>query len=219
LQASQPATRSDWIDTARSNFETWQLPVETPGALKMENVIAHLNDVLPDNAILTNGAGNYSAWLHRYYRYRDHGTQLAPTSGSMGYGLPAAVAAKIERPDQEVICLAGDGCFQMSMQEFGVACENNANIIVLISNNGMYGTIRLHQQKKFPKRPSGTDLQNPNFAAFAQCYGAFGAVAETDAEFVEALAAARASGQPAIIEMRIDSNALSPMATLEQIDT
>lgn len=218
LQTSTPTKRRDWTNTARANFETWQKPVETPGALKMENVIAHLNDVLPDDAILTNGAGNYSAWLHRYYRYRNHGTQLAPTSGSMGYGLPAAVAAKIERPDQEVICLAGDGCFQMSMQEFGVACENNANIIVLISNNGMYGTIRLHQQKKFPKRPSGTEIQNPNFAAFAQCYGAFGAVAETDAEFVDALAAARASRQPAIIEMRIDPNALSPMAKLEQLN-
>jgi len=218
LKASKPAPRRDWTDTARSNFETWQQPVETPGALKMENVIAHLNDVLPDDAIITNGAGNYSAWLHRYYRYRNHGTQLAPTSGSMGYGLPAAVAAKIERPDQDVICLAGDGCFQMSMQEFGVACENNANIIVLISNNGMYGTIRLHQQKKFPKRPSGTNLQNPNFAAFAECYDAFGAVVETDAEFEAALAAARASGKPAIIDMRIDPNALSPMAKLEQID-
>lgn len=219
LQTAPKAARRDWTSSARSNFETWQLPVETPGALKMENVICHLNDVLPDDAILTNGAGNYSAWLHRYYRYRDHGTQLAPTSGSMGYGLPAAVAAKIERPNQEVICLAGDGCFQMSMQEFGVACENNANLIVLISNNGMYGTIRLHQQKKFPKRPSGTSIRNPNFAAFAECYGGFGAVVETDAEFVEAFAAARASGKPAIIEMRIDPNALGPMAKLEKLDT
>ncbi|MFY0681614.1 MAG: thiamine pyrophosphate-binding protein [Thalassovita sp.] len=219
LQDTDAAAPSDRTKTARLSYENWQKPVETPGALKMENVITHLNDVLQDDAIVTNGAGNYSAWLHRYYRYRNHGTQLAPTSGSMGYGLPAAVAAKIERPDQEVICLAGDGCFQMSMQEFGVACENDANIIVLISNNGMYGTIRLHQQKKFPKRPSGTSMQNPDFAVIAQSYGAFGATVRTDAEFVNAFAAARASGKPAIIDMRIDPDALSPVARLETLDS
>jgi len=218
LRTTPPPLRRAWTKDARQDYETWQRPVETPGGLKMENVIMHLNKVLPDNAILTNGAGNYAAWLHRYYRYRDYKTQLAPTSGSMGYGLPAAVAAKIERPDQEVICLAGDGCFQMTMQEFGVACEQGANLIVLISNNGMYGTIRLHQQKKFPKRPSGTNLINPSFAAFARCYGAFGAVVETDADFIDAFAQARASGRPAIIEMRIDPNALGPMAQLEQLN-
>jgi len=218
LSATPPPRRRAWTNDARQDYETWQRPVETPGGLKMENVIMHLNEVLPDNAILTNGAGNYSAWLHRYYRYRDYKTQLAPTSGSMGYGLPAAIAAKIDRPDQEVICLAGDGCFQMTMQEFGVACEQGANLIVLISNNGMYGTIRLHQQKKFPKRPSGTNIVNPDFAALARCYGAFGAVVETDADFIDAFAQARASGKPAIIEMRIDPNALGPMAQLEQLD-
>ncbi|WP_417243829.1 thiamine pyrophosphate-binding protein [Celeribacter sp.] len=216
LQDAETAVRSEWTQAARDNYEAWQNPCETPGALKMENVICHLNDVLSDDAIVTNGAGNYSAWLHRYYRYRDYRTQLAPTSGSMGYGLPAAVAAKIERPDREVICLAGDGCFQMSMQEFGVACEHGANIIVLISNNGMYGTIRLHQQKKFPMRPSGTSLVNPDFAALAKSYGAFGEGVETDAEFKDALARARVAQRPAIIELRIDPNALSPMATLEK---
>lgn len=212
---SQARVASPRVTQARAAYEAWQKPVATPGALKMENVIHHLNAVLPADAILTNGAGNYAAWLHRYYRYRSFGTQLAPTSGSMGYGLPAAVAAKLERPDQEVICLAGDGCFQMTMQEFGVACEQGANVIVLISNNGMYGTIRLHQQKRYPKRPSGTDLYNPNFAQLAQSYGAFGTVVETDAEFPTALANARAAGTPAIIELRIDPKALGPMATLE----
>jgi acetolactate synthase-1/2/3 large subunit len=209
----------DWTKAARQDYEAWQIPVETPGPLKMENVVSHLNDVLPDDAILTNGAGNYSAWLHRYYRYRNYPTQLAPTSGSMGYGLPAAIAAKIECPDQDVICLAGDGCFQMTMQEFGVACEQGANVIVLISNNGMYGTIRLHQQKKFPKRPSGTDLFNPDFAALAKAYGAFGAVVEADEDFPETLALARASGKPAIIELRVAPLALGPMVELENTDT
>jgi acetolactate synthase-1/2/3 large subunit len=180
-------------------------------------VIAHLNEVLPENAIVTNGAGNYSAWLHRYYRYRSFRTQLAPTSGSMGYGLPAAVAAKIERPEQEVICLAGDGCFQMTMQEFGVACEQEANIVVLISNNGMYGTIRLHQQKKYPGRPSGTKLFNPDFAALARSYGAFGATATTNAEFEAAFAEARRAGKPAIIELQISPQALGPMVELEKM--
>lgn len=206
----------DWTRQARTDYETWQKPHETPGDLKMERVITHLSRVLPDDAIVTNGAGNYSAWLHRYYRYKNYRTQLAPTSGSMGYGLPAAVAAKIERPDQEVICLAGDGCFQMTMQEFGVACEHNANIVVLISNNGMYGTIRLHQQKKFPGRPSGTKLFNPDYAALARSYGAFGATATSNAEFEVALVKARKAARPAIIELQISPLALGPMVELEK---
>ncbi|MCT8160913.1 thiamine pyrophosphate-binding protein [Pseudoruegeria sp. SHC-113] len=214
-RAARPA--GPWVKEARAEYDAWQQPRETPGELKMEQVIAHLNAALPDDAIVTNGAGNYSAWLHRYYRYRNFRTQLAPTSGSMGYGLPAAVAAKIERPEQEVICLAGDGCFQMTMQEFGVACEHGANLIVLISNNGMYGTIRLHQQKKYPRRPSGTDLFNPDFAALARSYGAFGAVAATNAEFEAAFAQARAAGKPAIIELQISPQALGPMVELETI--
>ncbi len=215
----QPAkSRGDATAQARADYEAWQVPVETPGALKMENVIAHLNETLPEDAIVTNGAGNYAAWLHRYYRYRSYPGQLAPTCGSMGYGLPAAVSAKIEHPEREVICMAGDGCFQMTMQEFGVACEQGANVIVLISNNGMYGTIRLHQQNKYPKRPSGTTVFNPDYAAWAASYGAFGATATTDAEFREALANARAAGRPAIIEMQIDPAALAPMATLETLD-
>lgn len=214
-RATRPSR--DWVRDARADYEAWQVPRETPGDLKLEQVIAHLNEVLPENAIVTNGAGNYSAWLHRYYRYRSFRTQLAPTSGSMGYGLPAAVAAKIERPEQEVICLAGDGCFQMTMQEFGVACEQEANIVVLISNNGMYGTIRLHQQKKYPGRPSGTKLFNPDFAALARSYGAFGATATTNAEFEAAFAEARRAGKPAIIELQISPQALGPMVELEKM--
>lgn len=216
--AGRPAKPAGpWLQEARADYEAWQQPRETPGDLKLEQVIAHLNMALPDDAIVTNGAGNYSAWLHRYYRYRSFRTQLAPTSGSMGYGLPAAVAAKIECPEREVICLAGDGCFQMTMQEFGVACEHDANIIVLISNNGMYGTIRLHQQKKYPHRPSGTKLFNPDFAALAQSYGAFGAKVTTNAAFEEAFAQARAAEKPAIIEMQISPQALGPMVELEKI--
>ena len=204
-----------WLTQARADYEAWQQPQETPGALKMEQVIVHLNEVLPDDAIVTNGAGNYSAWLHRYYRYRGWRTQLAPTSGSMGYGLPAAIGAKLQYPEREVICLAGDGCFQMVSQEFGTACEQGANIVVLISDNGMYGTIRMHQQRHYPGRPSGTQLKNPDFAVLAHAYGGFGATVSSTAEFAPALAAARASGLPAILHLKIDPAALSPKMRLE----
>lgn len=210
------ADRGNLVEIARAEYEAWQVPEETPGDLKMEQMVSHLSAVLPEDAILTNGAGNYSAWLHRYFRYRAWRTQLAPTSGSMGYGLPAAIAAKLEQPDKEVICLAGDGCFQMVMQEFGTAAQYGANVIVLIADNGMYGTIRMHQQKHYPKRPSGTQLVNPDFAAIARAYGGYGAVVDTNAAFEAALAEAREAQKPAIIHMKTAPAALSPKLVLEE---
>jgi acetolactate synthase-1/2/3 large subunit len=216
LSAAATARRGGaWLAKARADYEAWQEPQETPGDLKMEQVIAHLNDVLPDDAILTNGAGNYSAWLHRYYRYRGWRTQLAPTCGSMGYGLPAAVAAKLHHPDRDVICMAGDGCFQMVSQEFGTACEQGANVIVIISDNGMYGTIRMHQQRQYPGRPSGTSLKNPDFSALARAYGGFGVTVTTTEEFAPALVEARGCGLPAILHLKLDPAALSPKLRLE----
>jgi acetolactate synthase I/II/III large subunit len=209
--------RASDVEAARAAYEAWQQPDETPGALKMEQVIGHLNTVLGDDAILTNGAGNYASWLHRYYRYRGWRTQLAPTSGSMGYGLPAAVAAKLERPEQEVVCLAGDGCYQMVMQEFGTAAQYGANILVLVCDNGMYGTIRMHQQKHYPKRPSGTSLVNPDFAMIAKAYGCYGATATSNAEFEAAFAEARLANKPALIHLKMDPAALSPKIRLEEI--
>lgn len=214
-RAAKARDGGTWLTQARADYEAWQQPQETPGDLKMEQVIAHLNDALGDDAILTNGAGNYSAWLHRYYRYRGWRTQLAPTSGSMGYGLPAAIAAKLQHPERDVICMAGDGCFQMVLQEFGVACEQGANIIAIVSDNGMYGTIRMHQQRNYPGRPSGTKLSNPKFADLARAYGGFGATVTTTAEFAPALAAARNSGLPAILHLKLDPAALSPKMRLE----
>ncbi|MEM9277089.1 MAG: thiamine pyrophosphate-binding protein [Pseudomonadota bacterium] len=203
------------VQMAHASYEAWQIAEETPGSLKMENVILHLRDTLADDAIITNGAGNYASWLHRYYKYRSWRTQLAPTSGSMGYGLPAAVSAKLHHPDRDVICLAGDGCIQMSIQEFGTACQYGANIIVLVSNNGMYGTIRMHQQKHYPHRPSGTQMVNPEFADIAKAYDGFGAIVKSDADFVEAFAEARAANRPAIIDMKVSPDALSPKLILE----
>ncbi|WP_420349292.1 thiamine pyrophosphate-binding protein [Pelagibius sp.] len=211
------AEAGDWLAQARADYEDWQEPRQTPGALKMEQVIAHLGRVLPDDAILTNGAGNYSAWLHRYHRYKVWRSQLAPTSGSMGYGLPAAVAAKLQYPERDVICLAGDGCFQMTMQELGTAAQYGAGVLVLVSNNGLYGTIRMHQERSYPGRPSATDIVNPDFAALAAAYGGHGEVVSRDDEFPEALArareAARTSQRPALLELRVSPAALTPRSS------
>jgi len=179
-------------------------------------VVRHLADTLPEDAIITNGAGNFSAWVHRYYCYRHYRTQLAPTSGSMGYGLPAAVAAKLTHPERTVVCVAGDGDLQMTLQEFGTAAQYGANIIVLVSNNGMYGTIRMHQERHYPKRVSGTELVNPDFAALARAYGGHGETVTRDRDFPAALQRALAAGRPAMLDLRVDRAALSPKLRLEQ---
>ncbi|MES0809744.1 thiamine pyrophosphate-binding protein [Roseibium sp. SCPC15] len=190
---------------------------EIPGSLQMAGVMEWLEANLPEDAVCTNGAGNYATWLHRFHRFRRYGTQAAPTSGSMGYGLPAAVAAKLTFPDREVVCFAGDGCLQMTMQEFGTACQDGANIIVLAIDNGMYGTIRMHQERTYPGRPSATKLVNPDFAALARSYGAYGETVETTEEFGPAFERARASGVPAILHLKLDPEAITPAASLSQI--
>ena len=217
-QARPPeADRSAYVGKCRTAYEAWQEPQSTTGPLRMENVIAHLNETLDEDAILTNGAGNYAAWLHRYYRYRGWRTQLAPTSGSMGYGLPAAIAAKLEASQRDVICLAGDGCLQMVVQEFGTAAQYGANVIVLVANNGVYGTIRMHQHRTYPGRPSGTALKNPDFAALAKAYGGYGATVERDEDFPAAFANARQAGLPAMLDLKIDPRALSPRMVLDEL--
>ena len=157
-----------WREDARKAYEAWQVAPRTPGALQMGDIIAHLRRVLPPDAIIANGAGNYGIWLHRFYRYRQFGAQLAPTSGSMGYGAPAAIAAKLVHPKRTVVAFAGDGCFLMTGQEFATAMQYNAAVIFIVVNNGMYGTIRMHQERAYPARVSGTDLTNPDFAAYAR---------------------------------------------------
>jgi len=203
------------VGQARAEYEDWQVPRPSVGAVRMERVVGHLRDVLDPETFVTNGAGNYAGWLHRYFRHQRYRTQVSPTSGTMGYGLPAAVAAKLRHPDREVICLAGDGCFQMNMQEFGTACQYGANIIVIISNNGVYGTIRMHQMRDYPGRPSGTDMVNPDFAALARSYGGFGVTVENDDEFPAALEAARDAGVPAIIDLNTSPNAVSTSKNIE----
>jgi len=183
----------------------------------MGEVMAYLCETLPQDAILTNGAGNYTVWVHRFYRYRQFGTQLAPTAGSMGYGVPAAIAAKLRYPEREVVAFAGDGCFLMNGQEFATAVQYGANIVCLVVNNQMLGTIRMHQERHFPGRVSGTELVNPDFKAYARAFGGYGEVVERTDEFPAAFDRARSSGKPAILELRIDPEALTPGQSLSEI--
>jgi acetolactate synthase-1/2/3 large subunit len=217
LKASREHSWDDWRDwtkSARADYDTWKTPHETPGDVKLEQVITWLSDTLPDDAILTNGAGNYAAFLHRYFVYKQHGTQLAPTSGSMGYGFPAAISASIEYPDRTVVCLAGDGCFQMTCNELSTAAQHGATPIVVVVNNGRYGTIRMHQEKHYPGRVSGTMLANPDFAALARAYGGHGETVTKTADFADAFARAQGSGTFAVIELAVSEDALSTSLTL-----
>jgi acetolactate synthase-1/2/3 large subunit len=196
----------NWTDT---------LP-QTPGKAEMGPIMAHIRETLPE-AIVTNGAGNYAIWVHRFWRFRSFGSQLAPTSGSMGYGLPAAIAGKLRCPDKTVLCFAGDGCFQMTMQEFGTAVQVGANIIVLLVDNGVYGTIRMHQERDYPNRISATGISNPDFAAIARAYGAHAETINETAEFEGALTRAIESEKPALIHIKTDPEASTPVATLSKI--
>jgi acetolactate synthase-1/2/3 large subunit len=203
-----------WREESRRALEAYQAPRADAAGFVLSRVIAHLDDQLGDDAIVTNGAGNYTIWLHRYYRYRQLGTQIAPKSGSMGYGLPAAIAAKLRYPDRTVICLAGDGCFMMASQEFATAVQHQLPIVIIIVNNAMYGSIRMHQEINFPNRPSGTDLLNPDFTALARSYSAYGEAVDHHDQFPEALARAMKADRPSIIELRVNRNQLTPDRSL-----
>ncbi|MDO3442453.1 thiamine pyrophosphate-binding protein [Agrobacterium sp. V1] len=201
-------------------YLNWSTPPQTgPGAVQMGPIMDWIEANVPEDAIFTNGAGNYATWVHRFHRFRRFNTQSAPTSGSMGYGLPAAVAAKHLFPEREVICFAGDGCFMMHGQEFITAVRYGLPIITVLVNNGTYGTIRMHQEREYPGRVSGTDLVNPDFNAFAKAYGGHGETVERTQDFAAAFERARASGKPAIIEVTLDPEAITPTRTLTQIRT
>lgn len=208
---------SEWRRAAREGYEaTFSLPVQ-PGPVDMSVVITHLRDRLPDDAILTNGAGNFAIWPNKYFPFGPGQRLLAPQSGAMGYGLPAAVAAKVAYPERTVVCFAGDGDFQMNAVELGTAMQAGATPIVLILNNGTYGTIRMHQERHYPARVSGTDLVNPDFAALARAYGFHGERVESTEEFAEAFERAMASETGAVLDLAIATEALTPRQTLSQI--
>jgi len=206
----------DWTAAARAEYEDWQRHDPMPGSLDLGDCIAHMRERVPD-AIVTNGAGNFTVWVHRFWRWRRYGTQLAPTSGAMGYGVPAAVAAKALSPDSTVLCFAGDGDFLMSGQELATAVQYELPIIVIVVNNGMYGTIRMHQERQFPGRVVGTDLVNPDFAAYARAFGAHGETVIETAAFPDAFERALAAGTPAMLELRTDPEAINPRTTLSAI--
>lgn len=212
IPAQQPSGRAE---AAHAAYLEWSgAPPATPGRAQMGPIMAHLRETAGD-AIVTNGAGNYATWIHRFWRFRSYGRQLAPTSGSMGVGLPAAVAAKLRQLEREVICFAGDGCFQMTSQEFGTAAQYGLAIIVVIVDNASYGTIRMHQERDYPERITATDLANPDFAAIARAYGGHGETVEETDQFAAAFARARESGKPAIIHVKTDVEALSPTLTVQ----
>jgi acetolactate synthase-1/2/3 large subunit len=192
-------------------------PLEIPGNVQMPAIMAELRATLPAEAIVTNGAGNYSAWCNRFYSYRAFRSQLAPTSGSMGYGLPAAIAAKLAHPDRPVVCFAGDGCFLMTGQELATACQQRLAIVILVFNNGMYGTIRMHQEREYPTRVYGTELANPDFARLAEAHGALGLRVERTEAFAPAFAQALAADRPALIEIVMDQEAITPRQSLSAI--
>jgi acetolactate synthase-1/2/3 large subunit len=206
-----------WTAAARADYLESIAPTPMPGALNMSEVMAHLRDVLPADAIITNGAGNYAGWVHRFYGYRGFRTQLAPTSGAMGYGTPAACAAALMHPERVVVCFAGDGCFQMNMQELATVRQYGLHIIFIVVNNGMFGSIRMHQEMNYPGNVYGTAIENPDFALLARAYGLRGEAVERTEDFPAAFARARNADGASVLELRIDPEAITPRTTLSAL--
>jgi acetolactate synthase-1/2/3 large subunit len=205
------------IEAAHDSYLTWRKPRAMLGNVQLGEIMEQLSERLPADAIVTNGAGNYATWLHRHYAYRHYRSQVAPTSGAMGYGVPAAIAAKSLYPDRVVVAFAGDGCFMMSSQELATAMQYNLAVIFVVVNNQQYGTIRMHQERHYPNRVHGTALTNPDFAAYARAFGAHGELVESTAQFMPAFERAVKTGLPSVIEIRIPQDASTPAATLDQI--
>ncbi|TQK02693.1 thiamine pyrophosphate-binding protein [Herbaspirillum sp. SJZ107] len=228
LAAMEPVDASAWRHTvaeAKAELNAWQQqpPIFKDGQAPLDlwQVVQDLQTALPRDTIITNGAGNYATWAHRFWRYGPMRSQLAPTSGAMGYAVPSAVGAKIVAPERTVVAFAGDGEFMMTGQELATAVQYGAGVILIVFNNGMFGTIRMHQERTYPGRVSGTQLHNPDFAALAQAYGGQGEVVDATADFAPALARAveftTARKLPFVIELRYDGNLITPGATLETI--
>ena len=219
LAAVVNASRVEHTAQAHRDYLGWSDPkaVSTPGSLQPAEVVCQLQGALPDNAIITNGAGNFASWVHRFWRHRSYGTQLAPTAGSMGYGVPAAIGAKRLYPDRTVIAFTGDGDFLMTGQEFATAVQYRLPVIIVLIDNGMYGTIRMHQEMKYPARVSATMLRNPDFADYARAFGGHGERVTRTEDFAAAFERARASNLPAILHCIIDPEAITPSATLTEL--
>jgi acetolactate synthase-1/2/3 large subunit len=217
LQPVNASAWKEWTKTARKDYEKWLEPGPAPGALDFGQVMVWLRKRLPAETIVTNGAGNFAGWVHRYYQYTGFRTELAPIAGSMGYGAPAGIAAKLVHPDRPVVSVCGDGDFLMTGQELATAAQFDAKVIFLVVNNGMYGTIRMHQERDYPGRVSGTELRNPDFAALARAYGLHGETVENTAGFAPAFERAWNAGTASLIELRIDPEAITTRTTLSAI--
>ena len=205
--------RGAWTTEARQAFEQFSaIPRGNPPpkGVDFAEVVAYLSERLPSDALIANGAGNYTMWVHRFFQYKQSRTQLAPTSGAMGYGLPAAIAAKLRYPDRIAVCFSGDGCFLMYPQELATAQQYGAAVIVLVVNNAMYGTIRMHQERRFPGRVSGTNLSDPDFVALAKSFGAYAERVESTGAFPEAFERAIEARCPALIELCVDPSQITP---------
>jgi acetolactate synthase-1/2/3 large subunit len=218
LEGLQPPGELRWqgaAATAHDEFLAWtDQPTAVPGPVNLGEIIVGLRTKLPPDTVVCNGAGNFSVWVHRYTRYRRYGSELAPISGSMGYGVPAAIGMKRMAPERTVIAFAGDGDFLMTGQEFATAVQYELPVIVIVIDNGMYGTIRMHQERHYPGRVIATGLKNPDFAAYARAFGGYGATVEKTADFFPAFEAAQASGRPAILHLKVDPEALTPTMSL-----
>lgn len=206
-----------WARAAHRDYEE-NLRSSIPGGrLDMAEIVRWLSERLPEDAILCNGAGNFSTWLHRFFQYKRRGTQLAPTAGAMAYGVPAAVAAKLRHPERAVVAFAGDGDFLMSGHELATALQYDAPIVVVLLNNAMLATIRMHQERSYPGRTIATDLRNPDFVALARAYGAYGALVARTEEFAPAFEAGLRAGVPAVLELRVDPQIVTPRTTLDAL--
>jgi acetolactate synthase I/II/III large subunit len=219
--AMKPVANPTWTGWTKQlreeQLQNWKPTLAMTGSLDMHVVMDHLNEVLPDDAVIVSDAGNFSGWPQRFYHYRQYRTQLAPTSGAMGYGIPAAIAARVTHPNRMVVGFAGDGGAMMSGQEFASAVHHGIDPIILVVNNNLYGTIRMHQDRHYPGRDVTTDLTNPDFAKWAQSFGAFGEVVNKTDEFAPAFERAMNAGKIALLELRIDPDMISTRTTLSAI--
>ncbi len=215
-----PASRADWRAwhaAARADYLDWLKPLPMPGKVQLGEIMAWLRQALPPDAIVTNGAGNYAGWINKNFQFRRYRTLIGPTSGSMGYGVPAGIAAKLLHPGRDVVSISGDGCFLMHGQELATAARHGVALVFIVVNNSLYGTIRMHQEREYPKRVVATALTNPDFAALARAYGLHGETVTETAQFAPAFERCRAAGKPALIELQIDPDAITPRASLAKI--
>ena len=210
LDGTGAERRKAWFEAARADEITWRAPIPNPGPVQIADFYAALRRRLPPEAIVANGAGNYAAFLHRFFVYRGFGTQVAPTSGAMGYGVPAGIAAALTRPDRPVVAVAGDGCFMMAASELATAVATGADVLFVVANNSLYGTIRMHQERAYPGRVSGTRLVNPDFVALARSFGMEAWRVASDAEREKVLDAALAADGPRLVELMVDPRAIAP---------